>query len=247
MKKAVNKFVKVVRTSKAYDSLKTNKVLRVIKDRYDKKQYQYAQDNVKAQGLQLLLLLKESFQEIEQDFWLDYGTLLGAIREKDFIGHDKDLDIGTFDFPDDVKKQLEGILLRKGFVKYKQYELDGKIIEESYSYNGAHVDFFYYHQKEEGKVWCYFCEMGNNLSFSNSEKYQIATGYNNHIVTSRFNGLMPYEFKGEMFTIPSNYEEYIIDNYGETYMIVNENWVNGSSPQNIDFNESGAVIAKEYL
>ena len=247
MMKVVNKLVKTIRTTKAYDSIKSNKALRIIKDNYNKKKYENAQGNVKKQGLQLLVLLKEAFEEIGHDFWLDYGTLLGAIREKDFIGHDKDLDIGMFDFPDEIKLKLEKILQLKGFTLYKRYELNGKIIEESYNYNGAHVDFFFYHHGEEGKVWCYFCEMGTNLQFENTEDYQIAKGYNNHLVISRFSGLIPYEFKGETFNIPSNYEEYIIDNYGETYMIVDENWVNGSSPKNITFSEKGEVTSKEYM
>lgn len=243
----MNKLVKMIRTSKAYDSMKTNKLLRALKDNYEKKQYENAQDNVKKQGMQLLGLLKEAFEEIGHEFWLDYGTLLGAIREKDFIGHDKDLDIGLFDISEEEKKELETILFKKGFTKYKQYEIDGKIVEESYNFNGAHVDFFYYFQKEEGKVWCYFCEMGPNLTFENTAEYQIARGYNDHVVTSRFTGLSPYEFKGETFMVPTNYKEYITDNYGETYMIVDEGWVNGSSPKNIDFSTSGAVVSKEYM
>ena len=58
-----------------------------------------------------LLLLKEIFDKNNINFWLMYGTLLGAVRDKDFIIHDFDTDLGLF-YSDinklyELKEQLE--------------------------------------------------------------------------------------------------------------------------------------------
>jgi phosphorylcholine metabolism protein LicD len=243
----IDTFLKNLRTSSFYHSARKNKLLRALKNYYDKTQYINKTNNLKQHGLQALVLMKEAFEEIGKQYWLDYGTLLGAIREKDFISHDKDLDIGTFDFDDELKNKLESILQKKGFKKYKQYVMSGKIIEEAYHYKGVHLDIFYYHREDNNKIWCYFCEIGPNMSFENYPTYQLAKGYITKKVTSRFEGLMEHEFKGETFFIPKNYHEYLVDNYGENYMQVIKDWQSGSSPTNISLVETDDVVVKEYI
>jgi hypothetical protein len=243
----VDSFLKTLRTSSFYEAARKNKLLRIIKNNYDKMQYKSKSNSLKEHGLKALVLMKEAFEEIDKEYWLDYGTLLGAVREKDFISHDKDLDIGTFDFDDELKLKLEHILRGKGFKKYKQYEMGGKIIEESYHYKGVHFDIFYYHWEDNNKIWCYFCEIGPNMSFENYPNYQLAKGYITKKVTSRFEGLTEYEFKGEKFFIPANYHDYLVDNYGEGYMQVIKDWQSGSSPTNISLVETNDVVVKEYI
>lgn len=248
MSKVVDNLVKYVRASSLYRYAKTNPLLRIVKNRYNAAQYQKQKDSVHLHGLQTLKFMKEGFAEIGHDFWLDYGTLLGAVREKDFIGHDKDLDIGTMDFDDATKAKLVQILDKKGVKLYKQYEMDGKIIEQAFHYNGLHIDIFYYFQgAEENNIWCYFCEIGTQMSFENRTEYQIAKGYITKTATSRFSGLMDYEFKGETFKIPANYQDYLIDNYGTSYMQIIKDWASGSSPANIELVETDSVIVKEYI
>jgi LicD family len=242
----INTLIKKVRTSRYYENLKKNKVLRALKDKYDQNVYMNKSNNLKKYGVEALLLLKESFSQIDKTYWLDYGTLLGAIREKDFIGHDKDIDIGTFDFSDEEKLKLQEILFSKGFKKYKQYELAGKIIEESYDYNGVHIDIFYYHQLDDEKIWCYFCEIGFDMSFENYPTYQLAKGYRINKVVSRFSGLTEYEFKGDKFYIPSNYHEYLVDNYLESYMEINPDWP-GDGAKNIFPVNNDDVLVKEFI
>jgi hypothetical protein len=243
----INNLIKHLRTSSVYKTAKSMKVLRIVKDKYDKAQYKKKQDSVHIYGLKTLQIMKEGFEEIGHDFWLDYGTLLGAVREKDFISHDKDLDIGAFDFNDKTKEKLAQILESKGMKRYKQYIMDGKIIEEAYHYNGLHIDIFYYIEGEEDKIWCYFCEIGPNMEFENTSKYQIAKGYITKTATARFQGLTNYDFKGDTFKVPVNYHEYLIDNYGHSYMQKIKEWQSGSSPENIALVDTDTVIVKEYI
>jgi hypothetical protein len=124
--------------------------------------------------------------------------------------------------------------------------MNGKIFEQAFHYNGLHIDIFYYWEKSDDIIWCYFSEIGLNMSFENHTEFQIAKGYRTSTVESHFNGLMDYEFKGETFKIPTNYDEYLIDNYGPTYMRIDESWVAGESPENIKLVDT-PVIVKEYI
>jgi phosphorylcholine metabolism protein LicD len=246
MSRLVDQFIKHLRASRFYSTAKQNPLLIKIKRKYDQVQFQKQKDSVHKYGMEMLRYMKEAFAEIGEEFWLDYGTLLGAVREKDFIGHDKDLDIGCFDFDDKKKAELVRILEQKGVKLYKQYEMDGKIYEQAFHLHGLHIDIFYYWKAENDIIWCYFSEIGFEMEFENHPKYQIARGYRTSKVTSHFTGLMDYEFKGEMFKIPENYHQYLIDNYGPTYMQKDENWNAGESPDNIERIDK-PVIVKEYI
>ena len=53
----------------------------------------------KEKAFENLCLFKEIAEKYSFKFFFVYGTLLGAIREKDFIDHDEDIDLGA-DFKD---------------------------------------------------------------------------------------------------------------------------------------------------
>jgi lipopolysaccharide cholinephosphotransferase len=62
-----------------------------------------------------LLIIRELFAEHEIPMFLTFGTLLGALREKDFIDHDDDVDIGVFERDRDVILALMPELEKRGF------------------------------------------------------------------------------------------------------------------------------------
>ena len=69
------------------------------------------------ESLKLLKEVKSILDKENLTYWLEDGTLLGAIREKRMIPWDTDVDLGSLKhyFPEKVRLNLTKILERKGF------------------------------------------------------------------------------------------------------------------------------------
>jgi len=96
--------------------------------------------------------VKNILEKKDIDFWLDTGTLLGAIREKKFIQWDKDIDIGVF--YKDIKKIKECFkeLKNSGFeIFYFKIEKFIKILN---SY--CEIDLNLYDIKEGNAIKTYY-------------------------------------------------------------------------------------------
>lgn len=71
---------------------------------------------MRGQLADLLLDVKAVLDTHGVDFWLNDGTLLGAVRDGDFIPWEKDIDLGAWvDTPDETKEKVAGALRDKGY------------------------------------------------------------------------------------------------------------------------------------
>lgn len=160
------------------------------------------------------------------DYWLDYGTLLGAIREKGLIGHDLDLDTGMM--YDERKPEMQDNLLNSGFKKIRQIEVNGRIAEETYQYKGLNIDVFYYSRIDEEHIRCFLFNPVKGLTSEDTiDRYG---GLATRMITYRFIGLSEYTFLGVKVGIPENYDEYLTNCYGPTYMVPDPNFKYSNSP-----------------
>jgi phosphorylcholine metabolism protein LicD len=213
------------RNHKIYKVLRSNPILLKINQHYRSQVEEEKRKSVHTFGLESLMLVKEAFKEINREFWLDYGTLLGAIREKDFIGHDADIDVATFFTGNEDAKKLEASMKKRGFEKSREFWMNEKIVEETYVYKGVNLDVFYYYSDElKDKVHCFSLEEGEYRTYQNLPNYILVTGLSVKKVYATFSGITWIDFKGEQFPIPESYHQYLTDNYGSTYMIKDENW-----------------------
>jgi len=91
------------------------------------------------QLLENMVLIRDILQEHNIRYFLHFGTLLGAIREHDFIPHDDDADVGVFDEDFDRIINLIPEFLKHGFT----YELrfNGRLLQ--FWRGGEQVDFFF--------------------------------------------------------------------------------------------------------
>lgn len=188
----------------------------------------------------LLFQLKKSLDENNIQFWLDFGTLLGAFREHDFIKHDLDLDIGTFY---ENHKSVREALTKNGFQVLRDFTVkknDYEGIEETYIYLGVTIDVFYYHKRGD-MMYC------NTFSMIENE-YNDMTRFNVKEITVPCNGLKCMNFKGLEFMVPKDTEMHLQYHYGKNFMIPNAKFDYKKEATNVCWlpNDKYVGIIKKY-
>lgn len=143
-----------------------------------------------------LLLFKKIADANNVQFEIFFGTLLGAIREHDFISHDEDIDIVILE---ENKNKFLCILydeLKRSGFELVRYDRRGCVY--SIMRKGEYIDFYFFRKEQYGIRTCYETEIY-------PEKY--------------FVDLIPIDFLGDVFYIPRDYEEYLEFCYGPDWRI----------------------------
>jgi hypothetical protein len=175
----------------------------------------------KQKGKEALFEIDKVFKELKIDYWLEFGTLLGAVREKDFIEHDLDIDLACF--LKDFKPDNEKVFNKYGFKKIREFLIDdGKFgREETYRYKGVDIDIFYFAAEKES-IKCYLFSPLEGKSRDTTIK-EIG-GLVVREVTFSFNGFTTIYFLGKEFLIPKNFNKHLSEHYGDSFMVKDPNY-----------------------
>jgi hypothetical protein len=165
--------------------------------------------------------IDDIFNELDIHYWLEYGTLLGVIRDNSFIKHDYDVDLGLF--LEDYSKDIEKVFNKHGFKKVRKFSIDkGEYgLEESYVFNDVAVDLFYFTRKdnqmyshgfknEEGKSWVQTVKDNGGLIVRE--------------IYFPYSGFKKQEFLGREYSVPYDSDAHLKAFYGEEYKEPNPNW-----------------------
>lgn len=145
-----------------------------------------------------LLLFKQICDKYDVKFFLLFGTLLGAVREHNFIKHDTDIDVGILE---NERKKLQNAtpeLLQNGFKIVRNYK--SPINEQddlvTFMRNGVYIDVGI---------------------------FDIRGGYymyqNNKIPKKYLSKFGEIEFLETKFLVPFEYISYLEYNYGKSWKI----------------------------
>lgn len=164
-------------------------------------------------ALENLKTIDTILRESDVPYWLTDGTLLGLVRERNFIGHDLDTDIGIMfeDFTPAVLKKLESV----GFKVLHFFGYPENSFEIALARNGVKTDLFFFYPREETVYHCAFMKQVNRIDY----------------VYPKFS-LVDTDFLGHIFSIPDCAEQYVKTKYGENWKTPVTPWDWAYSPVN---------------
>jgi len=139
-----------------------------------------------------LLSLHKCFEEFGVEFGLIYGTLLGAVREGNFIEHDEDTDLFALD--EEREKILNSLFrLREYGLEVGRYEAEILSIMK----DGEYIDIYFFKKNVFGK--------------------RVANG---SLIDAKYlEELEDLSFLGETFKVPKNPKELLETIYGKDWRI----------------------------
>lgn len=147
----------------------------------------------KAIAKENLLLLKDILDKNHLRFLLLFGTLLGAVREHDFIAHDEDIDLvmKKEDMPAFLSTLFE---LRVHGFELARYERRGLL---SIIRKGEYIDFYFFEPYPEDRSLYYCCR--------------------DICKKETLDDTILYPFQGSEFLIPRKYIEYLEYYFGSNW------------------------------
>ncbi|HEY0087304.1 MAG TPA: glycosyltransferase [Candidatus Lokiarchaeia archaeon] len=172
----------------------------IIENQLFKKPYEFN----RADALENLKDIYEVCNKLKISIFPFAGSLLGIIRENDFIKHDLDMDFGIKrkDFSMQIVQELE----KAGFKYSRQFgSLDNKL-ELRFFKRNIQIDFFVFYEKLDYE--CTYCSDSHNY-------YEVRY--------KKFN-LIDYNFKNITIKVPQNPEDFIKQQYGEDWKTPKPNY-----------------------
>lgn len=198
--------------------LKRLKIVKYILKRKFNKKSSEKQDILAESGLQCIREIESCLKEYRGKYFADFGTLLGIIRDHQFISWDIDIDYGILLSDDFEWSKFEKQLNSYGFEKVRQFRLYDKIREQTYRKGNMTIDFFG-HENVNGRGVVY--------DFYREEDYIYHSMYEHHVRKANF--AMVEETRTELFlgvevAVPENAESYLESVYSASWKTPNPAW-----------------------
>jgi hypothetical protein len=102
----------------------------------------YRRRLIKKYGFEVLKLVDETAQEHNIPYYVDFGTLLGIIREGGFIKHDNDMDFTILPSNSSLLPFIKGLLSKNFVIEFAYLMDDKRFYEFRVRYKETPIDFY---------------------------------------------------------------------------------------------------------
>jgi lipopolysaccharide cholinephosphotransferase len=150
-------------------------------------------------ALENMVIARDVLEERGVALFLNFGTLLGAIREKNFIPHDHDVDMGIFEKDRPAFMSAIPELQSRGFAASTELTAQCRMV--TVMRGGEQLDFF-------------FAQPHRTLGLRRWDLDSFALVPARHL-----DSLDEIDFLGERFKVPHECEGFIRRLYGKTWRI----------------------------
>lgn len=174
-----------------------------------------------AEALAVLTDAVAALQRAGVTAWLTDGTLLGAVRERRFIAHDRDMDLGA------MITQHSGAAMRElraaGFHLRKTLGSKAAGLEYKLDRDGFRLDIFWHYDDPQGGVWHAAWQGKTMLRYA----YETLA-------------LAPMDFMGRRFWAPYPPKLHLVAKYGMDWRTPKPTWDWAMDPVNLTAGEEAS-------
>lgn len=163
----------------------------------------------RAVALEALRTTNDVLSALGARFWLDCGSLLGAVRHGDIMEHDLDVDFSSWDW--ERHEEIAEAMVAAGFKLLRTHGTPESGYEQRFGWHNVKLDIFYFyegtvHGPEEGTCW------------------QGSWDYD-RLIESRFptdiaRETVPFSFKDITVPVPIEFEAMLVARYDDWTEIV---------------------------
>ena len=174
--------------------------------------------NVHLKGEKLIRKFNAIAEDLNVECWLEFGTLLGAYRNRSFISFDNDIDMGinAIDFTENfqIKLKENGFKPVRAFYFVDRTSGLKEMTEIAYKYNGIYFDIFLSIDRgDKRKVFVY------PMSDKTDTKYVVRQYMLEKYKPGKYVYINSLRCKS-----PSDPDEYLKSIYGDNYMTPIKGW-----------------------
>jgi glycosyltransferase involved in cell wall biosynthesis len=217
------------RVKKLVDTPPRSPLSRILAMLREKRTLRRQREALRLNGPEVLRELHGIMSGLRINYFADFGTLLGFVRDGGFMAHDTDLDLGVIVESDAQIDRLREALQERGCTLWRSYSYDGTTAEESYyfPYEAPHpklkFDINYYRSDgDTSYTYLFYREPGED--YLDSERSVVKMVY------SLIRGTTKIERLGLKIPVPLDAERLLAEKYGPNWRIPDPGWIYWQSP-----------------
>ncbi len=183
-----------------------------LKKRKDRLRQEKQSEILRQNGREVLSILNRVSKNTNVKYWLEFGTLLGKVRENNFIGHDINFDIGVM--ADELSPKFLIDIEKEGFIRKSSLSLKNEGLKDiKYFYKDIEIEIFIF-EREKNKVLCYSEDKEGRIGV-----YKLS---NSTLEETKFMGVDTY--------VPRNSIKRLLEIYGKNFNVSDSSWKDEMSP-----------------
>ena len=180
--------------------------------------------NEEEKAVVLMFDVKNILESLSINYWIEGGTLLGAVRDKKLIPWDHDIDMGIINNSNDIIKKMIKKLKSKFYVSIKTFDtIEGVWNLGKYRIIKVYPKKYFF-LKESLCLDIFIYYKGNVPNIKHEVYKYVVWGKNGFHKKEFFDNIEQINFYGQLINVPSNYEEFLTIKYGSDWKTPKKKW-----------------------